>query len=158
MPKLTDRLLTSLVVEKSRKDRLLFDTEAPGLGVRITAKGTRTFIAQWTDPATKRKVREPLGIWGNVTIDQARDAVKVRLGQVAKGISPRAERLQLKAQDERKRAEATLTFEALIDDWEKLHLEHRRKRYREEAKRAIKLAFRDLLKRPAASCRRYHCP
>jgi hypothetical protein len=36
----------------------------PGLGVRVTAKGTRTFIAQWTDPATKRKVREPLGVWG----------------------------------------------------------------------------------------------
>src|ERR1700730_12799056 len=117
MPKLTNRLLAALTVEKGRKDRLVFDTVSPGLGVRLTAKGTRTFVAQWTDPATKRKVREPLGIWGNLTIEQAREAVKVRRGQVAKGMSPRAERLRLKAQDERERREAALTFERLADDW-----------------------------------------
>ena len=49
MPKLTDRLLVTLAVEDGRKDRLVFDTVSPGLGVRVTAKGTRTFIAQWTD-------------------------------------------------------------------------------------------------------------
>jgi hypothetical protein len=54
MPKLTDRFLAALTVENGRKDRLAFDTTCPGLGVRVTAKGTRTFIAQWTDPATRR--------------------------------------------------------------------------------------------------------
>ena len=58
IPKPTDRLLSTLRIEDGRKDRLLFDTVAPGLGVRVTARGTRMFIAQWTDPATKRKVRE----------------------------------------------------------------------------------------------------
>jgi Arm DNA-binding domain len=70
---------------------------------------------QWTDPVTKRKVREPLGIWGSLSIDQAREAAKVRLGQVAKGINPRAERLRLKAEKDRERAEAALSFEALVD-------------------------------------------
>jgi len=64
MPKLTDRFIAGLTVPPGRKDRLVFDTVCRGLGVRITAKGTRTFIAQWTDPVTRRKVREPLGIWG----------------------------------------------------------------------------------------------
>jgi hypothetical protein len=126
------------------------DTLSPGLGVRVTAKGTRTFIVQWTDPVTRRKVREPLGIWGSLSIDQAREAAKIRLGQVAKGINPRAERLRLKAEDDRERAEAALSFEALVDEWGQLHLAHRRKRYREEAQRAIKHTFADLLKRPAA--------
>lgn len=72
MPKLTDRSLAALKVENGRKDRLVFDTACPGLGVRVTAKGTRTFIAQWTDSATRRKIREPLGVWGNLTIEQAR--------------------------------------------------------------------------------------
>jgi hypothetical protein len=72
------------------------------------------------------------------------------LGQVAKGINPRAERLRLKAEDDRDRAEAALTFGALVDEWVQLHLAHRRKRYREEAQRAIKHAFPDLSKRPAA--------
>jgi hypothetical protein len=94
--------------------------------------------------------REPVGIWGSLSIDQAREAAKVRLGQVTKGINPRAERLRLKAEKERERAEAALSFEALVDEWSQLHLAHRRKRYREEAQRVIKHTFVDLLKRPAA--------
>jgi hypothetical protein len=117
MPRLTDRFLAALSVDKDRKDRLVFDTVSPGLGVRVTAKGTRTFIVQWTDPVTKRKVREPLGIWGSLSIERAREAAKVRLGQVAKGTNPRAERLRLKAEDDRERAESALSFEALVDEW-----------------------------------------
>jgi integrase len=49
-----------------------------------------------------------------------------------------------------KRAEAALSFEALVDEWSQLHLAHRRKRYREEAQRVIKHTFVDPLKRPAA--------
>jgi hypothetical protein len=97
------------------------------IGVRVTTKGTRTFIVQWTDPVTKRKVREPLGIWGSLSIYQAREAAKVRLGQVAKGINPRAERLRLKAEDDRERAEAALSFEALVDEWGQLHLAPKRR-------------------------------
>src|SRR5947208_14933641 len=99
VPKFTDRLIGSLKVARGRKDRLVFDNACPGLGVRVTAKGTRTFLAQWTDPATRRKVREPIGIWGAITIEQAREAVRARLGAVAKGIDTKAER-------SRKRAEA----------------------------------------------------
>jgi len=82
--------------------------------------------------------------------DQAREAAKVRLGQVAKGINPRVERLRLKAEKDRERAEAALSFEALVDERSQPHLAHRRKRYREEAQRVIKHTFVDLLKRPAA--------
>src|SRR5437867_10387067 len=117
MPKLTDRFLAALKVEPGRKDRMVFDSLSPGLGVRVTAKGTRTFIAQWTDPATRRKVREPIGVWGNITIDQAREAARVRLGAVAKGINPKAERIRQRAEAERERAEAALTFDALIEEW-----------------------------------------
>ena len=109
MPKLTDRFLARLKVEDGRKDRLVFDSACPGLGVRVTAKGTRIFIAQWTDPATKRKVREPLGVWGNITIEQARDAARARLGAVAKGSNPKVERERQKAEAERRRAEAEQT-------------------------------------------------
>jgi integrase len=150
MPKLTDRFLAALIVEDGRKDRLVFDTACPGLGVRVTAKGTRTFIAQWSDPATRRKVREPLGVWGNLTIEQAREAARARLGAVAKGIDPRAERLRQRAEAERERAEAALTFDALIEEWKALHLAHRRPRYADEAERAIRCGLPGLLKRPAA--------
>src|SRR5262249_34701560 len=137
-------------LEGRRKDRLVFDSACPGLGVRVTVKGTRTFLAQWTDPATRRKIREPLGIWGNITIDQAREAVRARLGAVAKGINPKIERDRRRAEAERERAEAALTFDALIDEWTTLHLAQRRERYRNEAVRAIRHGFPELLRGPAA--------
>jgi integrase len=155
MPKLsdtrfTDRILSSLKVEAGAKDRLVFDAGCRGLGVRISANGTRTFIAQWTDPATRRKVRDRIGVWGAVTIEQARDAVRVRLGAVGKGTNPRAERERQREAADRERTELALTFEALVDEWAALHLAQRRERYRAEAVRAIKYAFPALLKRPAA--------
>src|SRR4051794_38584841 len=98
MPKLTDRFLASLRVEAGRKDRLVFDTVCPGLGVRVTLKGTKIFLVQWTDRATARKVRESLGVWGSLTIDQAREAARAQLGAVAKGIDPKAARLRRRAE------------------------------------------------------------
>ena len=154
VPKFTDRFISSLKVEPGRKDRLVFDSACPGLGVRVTAKGTRTFLAQWTDPATRRKVREPIGVWGAITIEQARDAARARLGAVAKGIDVRAERLRQRAEAERERAELALTFEALIEEWAALHLVRRRPRYAAEAVRAIRCGFGGLLKRPAAQISR----
>jgi integrase len=153
MPKFTDRLLAGLKLDPGRKDRLVFDSECRGLGVRVTPKA-RAFIVQWTDPATRRKIREPLGIWGNITIQQAKDAARARLGDVAKGINPRAERLRAQEEAERERVEATLTFDKLIADWETLYLTERRERYRAEAVRAIRHAFPDLMRRPAARIRR----
>jgi len=152
MPKLTDRFLAGLKVEPGRKDRMVFDSVSPGLGVRLTAKGTRTFICQWTDPATRRKVREPIGVWGNITIDKAREAVQIRLGEVAKGVDPKAERMRRRAEAER--AEAALTFQALMEEWTALHLAHRRPRYAAEAVRAIRRGLPDLIRRPAVQISR----
>lgn len=129
---------------------MVFDTACPGLGVRVTAKGTKTFLAQWTDPATKRKQREPLGVWGGITLDQAREATRVRLGTVAKGVNPRTERHRIKTEAERERAESALTFDRLVSDWASLHLVRRSPRYAAEAERAIRHAFGELLNRPAA--------
>ncbi|TDR87060.1 tyrosine-type recombinase/integrase [Enterovirga rhinocerotis] len=150
MARFTDRSLKALTLPEGRKDMLVFDDECRGLGLRITSSGTKSFLVQWTDPATKRKVREPLGAWGSITIEQARLAVRTRLGDVAKGIDPAAERRKAKAAAEAEKAEKALTLDKLIDQWGDLHLSSRRPRYAAEAKRALKFAFTDYLKRPAA--------
>ena len=67
MPKFTDRFLASLKLEPGRKDRLVFDNECRGLGVRVTPR-SRAFLVQWHDPTTGRKVREPIGIWGAIIL------------------------------------------------------------------------------------------
>ena len=150
MPNFTDRTLKGLRVDPGKKDRLVFDSDCPGLGVRVTARGTRSFICQWTDPATRQKRREPIGVWGSITIEQARAAARARLGQVAKGIDPAAERRTRKEKAEAERAEAKLSLDGLISDWAKKHLTQKRPRYAAEAVRALRYAFADYLKQPAA--------
>ncbi len=150
MANFTDRTLSALKIDPGRKDKLVFDAACSGLGVRVTSAGSKVFIVQWTDPATKRKIREKLGVWGSITIEQARSAARVRLGAVAKGVNPRAERQKQKERAERDRLEVALTFDALVSEWAALHLASRRETYRNEAQRAIRLAFASLLKRPAA--------
>jgi hypothetical protein len=149
MPKFTDRFLAAFKPEAGRKDRFAFDTECKGLGVRVTEAGTRTFVVRWTDPATKQRRREPLGVWGSITTDQAREAARIRLGDVAKGIDPRSVRLEKREAAIKAQAEAALTLEALVGDWAELHLAQKRPRYANEAVRAIRYAFAKHWKRPA---------
>jgi integrase len=160
MPKLTDRFIAGFAPVEGAKDRLTFDTEVKGLGLRATASGTKSFIVQWTDKATARKVREPIGVWGAITLEQAREAARIRLGRVAAGFNPKAERAVRAAEEAKQRDEAAqakidaaFTLDALIDDWARLHLSSRRPRYSAEAQRALRLTFKTQLPRPAAALR-----
>lgn len=151
--KLTDRTVKALALSPGQKDRLVFDDEVRALGLRVTAR-SKTFIVQWTDKATARKVREPIGVWGSITIEQARAAARAKLGEVARGIDPAAVRQAKKAADAAARAEAALSLDRLIVDWSALHLAKRRPRYAAEAQRALRFAFADRLRRPAVHLKR----
>lgn len=158
MPKLTDRFIATFKPEGAAKDRLAFDTECRGLGMRATAGGSKVFIVQWTDAGTGRKQREPLGPWGSITLEQARVAARALLGRVAQGINSAAERAKVKAEDVRQRSaaavakeEARFTLDVLVADWAKLHLAGKRPGYAAEAERALRLAYRGHLSRPAAA-------
>jgi hypothetical protein len=150
VPKLTDRLLQSLKVPPGAKDRLLFDSECPGLGVRVTAAGSRVFIVQWHDRATGKKKREAIGVWGSITIAAAREAARAILGDAARGHDRVADRERQKAAADASREEARLTLERLIVEWADKHLSQRRPGYSREAQRALRLAFKDDLRKPAA--------
>jgi integrase len=76
------------------------------------------------------------------------------LGKVATGRDPAAERKAAALEAARKAAHEALTLDALLEQWEALHLADRRDRYRAEAIRAIKSAFVDRLKAPAADLSR----
>jgi integrase len=158
MPKLTERFISEVKPNEGQKDRLVFDSEVKGLGLRATASGSKVFLCQWQDKATGRKVREVLGAWGSITLEQARDAARVRLGRLAQGFDPRAELEAKREADKAKRAdaarakeEAAFTMERLIEDWAKLHLAKKAPRYSTEAERALRVAFAAHLAKPAGA-------
>lgn len=152
--KLTEAAIAALECPPDRRDMMMFDTEQKGLGVRITKQGGRVFILQWIDGATRDKRREVLGDFGKITLKQARKAAQARLGDVAKGIDPRAVRKAEQAALKAAKAEAAFTLASLLDDWGKLHLAQRRERYRVEAIRSLSIAFDKELKRPASALSR----
>ena len=87
MPKLTKRIVDSL--EPGSKERIVFDEELKGFGLRITPTGRKTFIVQYRAGGRCRRVK--VGQMGSVTPDQARKQAQSILGAVARGENPAEE-------------------------------------------------------------------
>jgi hypothetical protein len=143
--KLTLNRIAGLKCPEGKRDMLVFDDGQRGLGVRVTAGGGKTYLAQYNLHGQKRRI--PLGSCSAISLAKARDAVRAIMGDVAKGIDPAAERKKAKAHE-------ALTLEALLSDWQALHLASKRPSYAAEAMRALRNAFRRYLDLPAANLSR----
>lgn len=146
--RLTQARITALDCPPGKRDVLVFDDEQRGLGVRVTATGGKTFLAQYTFHGQKRRV--PLGSCSALSLAKARDAVRAIMGDVARGVDPAAERKKAAAQARLDAARDALTLDALLGDWESLHLASKRPRYAAEAVRALRSAFAKHMNLPAA--------
>lgn len=146
--KLTQARIAALKCPAGKRDMLVFDDEQRGLGVRVTAGGSKTYLAQYTTHGRKRRV--PLGSCAAVSLAKAREAARAIAGDVAKGKDPAGERKAATVEARRKAVHGAYTLARLIDDWSALHLAVKRPRYAREAVRALRLAFADHLDLPAA--------
>lgn len=153
--KLTQRTVEVASCPPGRKDMLVFDRELPGFGLRVGSNGTKTFLAQYSTAAGKRRV--PLGAFGVVTVEEARRHARAILGDAAKGRDPFAERRA--AGQAQKAAEATakaqaaedsFTVRKLVDGWQAAREGDRRASYLAIAGAAVKRHFAGWLDRPAA--------
>jgi len=97
--KLTKRIIDAL--NPTEKDRVVFDAELPGFGVKITPSGRKIFLVQYRYPPGRagRIRRYTIGAYGeSLTPDQARGiAVQVK-GKLAHGIDPVTHREMLHAE------------------------------------------------------------
>jgi integrase len=86
--------LTTEVIKKAlpappgeKTGYILWDTEVPGLGCRVSPRGKKTFILYYRNAdGTRRKPR--VGEFGKLTIYQARDIARTWLAEVALGSDP----------------------------------------------------------------------
>lgn len=104
MAKLTKRAVEALPRPAEGQD-FLWDSELRGFGVRVVPSGLKTFILQYRN-AQGRSRRMKLGRFGIMTVEEARDQAKVKLGHVADGADP-AESAAIRNDD--------ITVEALCD-------------------------------------------
>jgi integrase len=136
----------------SKRDMLVFDDEQRGLGVRVTASGGKTYLAQYNWHGQKRRI--PLGNCNAVSLAKARATVRTVMGDVARGVDPAAERKKAAAEARRNAAHEALTLSTLLSDWQALHLASKRPSYAAEAVRALRSAFSRCLDIPAADLSR----
>lgn len=89
MGKLTIQAVKAL--EPPRKGQtFLWDAELRGFGVRAIPSGLKTFVLQYRN-AEGRSRRIVLGRFGVLTVEQARNKAKIKLGAVADGDDPAEE-------------------------------------------------------------------
>ena len=147
--KLTQRTIEGLTCPPDRKDALFFDDALPGFGVRVSAGGTKTFLAQYSVAGAKRRVA--IGAFGVLTPDEARRAAKGVLGEAAQGGDPFVDR-RAKAEAARAaRTEQVFKFGDLVTDWAAARASDRRPGYLREAVGNLRRHLPDLLARPASS-------
>jgi hypothetical protein len=143
--KLTQRRIDDLTCPGARRDALVFDDEQRGLGVRVTAGGGKSYVAQYTFAGSKRRV--PLGSCSAISLAAAREAVRTILGDAARGLDTAEERKEARL----KAAGDGLTLADLIDQWDKLHLSAKRVNYSTAAISSLRRSFAHHLDKPAAA-------
>jgi integrase len=120
---LTDRKVNSLRQDATRADALghhdTWDAIIPGLGVRTSATGRRTFVLMTRFPGSKNPTRRALGTYGELSLEQARAKARTWLELIRKGIDPAV------AEAEQRRAAIRLqenTFSAVAEDYLRLQV------------------------------------
>jgi integrase len=144
---LTDRKLKSLKRDEKRADKLghydTWDAVVPGLGVRTSTTGRRTFVLMARYPGSRNPTRRALGTYGELTLEQAREKARNWLEQVRRGIDPAI------AEEDARQAALRLqanTFAAVAEDYLRLQVigqdpEHPRQRKAKEVERDFRKVF-----------------
>jgi integrase len=103
--RLTIATIRSLGLPEGCKDKIFFDDDLPGFGVRLRASGSRTWLVQYAIKGrTRRVILGPIAV---VDPGKARAAAKDIMAAVRLGRDPHAER-------QNARIKATETFGALL--------------------------------------------
>jgi integrase len=157
--KLTKRAVDALA--PADKDRVIFDAELPGFGIKITPSGRKIFLVQYRYPPGRagRIRRYTIGPYGeSLTPDQARGiAVQVK-GKLAAGIDPVSERETVleeaaRATHEKKRKQAS-TVMAVASTFIERHGKPRLRSWREYERMLEDYVLPDWGSRPITEIRR----
>jgi integrase len=121
---LNDRIIRALKPAKAGQRHEIWDALVPGLGVRVTDRGTKSFVLVTRYPGSDNPARRALGGYGELTLEQARTKARRWLELVGRGVDPHVEIERQRLAEQRKQAG---TFANLAEAFirEKLSTERR---------------------------------
>ena len=111
---LHDRTLKSLKPAPKGETYGQMDSIVPGFGVRVSETGRKTFILVARFPGSLHPTRRALGIYGALTLEQARNKARGWLEDIRKGTDPRDAEERQRQAEQKKRAN---TFATVVEDF-----------------------------------------
>jgi integrase len=113
------------------RDVFVWDAELSGFGLKVTPAGRKVFVAQYRNRGDGRTRRLTIGVFGPLTVEEARHEARKVLGQAAIGEDPASNR---------KRASGDMEFAPVLEQFLREHVEAKRKaRTAEEYRRIANL-------------------
>jgi integrase len=94
--KLTPAFIASAKAEPDAERTIYWDDDLPGFGLQVTSSGHKSFVVQYRSGRQSRRMK----ISATLKLAEARKQAKAKLGEVAKGHDPLAERRQKEAATE----------------------------------------------------------
>lgn len=96
--KLTKKLIDSFKFDDRASKDIRWDSDISGLGLRLYESGKKSFILSYRQNGTKRLYT--IGQYGSITLEQARELARKRLGEIADGKDPLVIRKQSRKKNE----------------------------------------------------------
>jgi integrase len=87
---LTDRAIRAIKPAQPGKRTIVWDALVPGLGLRVTDRGAKSFVLVRRWPGSPHPAIRKLGTYGAITLEAARKKAQAWHGQLAEGRDPRA--------------------------------------------------------------------
>ena len=108
--KLSARYVETAATAEERED--IRDLGMPGLQLRVTRQGAKTWAIRYTRTSDARRRRLTLGTYPNMSLDEARTRAREELAAVARGADPAGTKQMRKDAD---------TFLELAEEWVERH-------------------------------------
>jgi hypothetical protein len=99
----------------------VYDADESGLCLCVTSNGAKTFYLYRKIEGRPERIK--LGGFPDISIDDARDAARVRKGKIAQGLNPA---------EEKRRARAAMTLGELLSYYLDHHAKHHKKSWRDD--------------------------
>ena len=96
--KLIDAAVEHAELPAGKSQIYLYDTEQPGLALRVRASGGRSWVFLFTKPGVDGTQRKTLGAWPRFKEKDARAAAKIATGDLVRNGDPNAAKREAKQQ------------------------------------------------------------